>query len=96
MKNYSITSDQISYMKHCIGFDKNEVRGTKNRRMEAYRNYFTTSNDDKELDNLVNQGLMNKKDFPNGCGDNPKVYFVTNEGFEFLSKLTEIKITEKK
>lgn len=94
MKNYSITSNQIGYMKHCIGFGKNQVRGTKYRKMQAYRNYFTTSDNDKELDNLVDQGLMSKRDFSNGCGENPKVYFVSEEGFKFLSKLTEIQITE--
>lgn len=94
MKNYTITSEQISHMKHCIGFNKNKVTGTKHRKMEAYRNYFTTSDNDEELDNLVEQGLMVKRDFKNGVGDNPKCYFVSNEGFEFLSDLTEIEITE--
>lgn len=92
MKNYSITSNQISYMKHCIGFNKNDIKGTKHRKLAVYRNYFTTSDDDNELDNLVDQDLMNKRDFPNGCGNNPKVYFVSEDGFKFLSKLTEVEI----
>lgn len=96
MKNYTITSEQIDNMKHCIGFDQNKVTGTKYRKMKAYRNYFTTCDNDKDLDNLVDQGLMVKRDFANGCGDNPKVYFVSDEGFEFLSDLTEIEIIEGK
>lgn len=96
MKNYTITSEQIDNMKHCIGFDKNKVTGTKYRKMKVYRNYFTTSDNDKELDNLVDQGLMVKRDFKNGVGDNPKCYFVSDEGFEFLSDLTEIEIFEER
>lgn len=93
MKNYSFTSEQISNMKHCIGFDKSKVTGTKYRKMEAYRNYYTTSDNNVELDKLVSQGLMKKRDH-DGCGENPKVYFVSEEGFEFLSKLTSIEIKE--
>ena len=96
MKNYTVTSKQVDYMKHCIGFDKNNIRGAKNRKMESYRNYFITSDDDKEFDKLVDQGLMIKKDFRHGIGDNPKAYIVSEEGFKFLSKLTEIEITERK
>lgn len=94
MKIYTITSEQISHMKHCIGFDDNKVTGTKYRKMKAYRNYYTTCDDDKDLDNLVNQGLMIKNDFKMGCGNNPKCYFVSAEGFEFLSDLTGIEIKE--
>ena len=96
MKNYIVSSSQISHMKHCIGFDKNKVKGTKHRKMEAYRNYYTTSDNDNELDNLVEQGLMVKRDFKNGVGDNPQCYFVSEEGFEFLSDLTEIEIFEER
>lgn len=93
MKNYSFTSEQISNMKHCIGFDNSKVTGTKYRKMKAYRNYYTTSDSNEELDKLVFQGLMNKREHC-GCGTNPQVYFVTEEGFKFLSKLTGIEIKE--
>lgn len=91
MKDYTFTIEQISNMKHCIGFDKSKVTGTKYRKMKAYRNYYTTINDDKELDSLVNQGLMKKR---NGFGENHRMYFVSEEGFKFLSELTGIEITE--
>lgn len=94
MKNYSFTYEQIEKMKHCIGFDRGKITGIKHRRMEAYRNYYTTSDNESELDNLVYQGLMVKRKFENGVGENPQVYFVSDEGFEFLSELTGIKITE--
>ncbi len=94
MKNYSFTHEQLDKMKHCIGFDKSIVTGIKHRKMEAYRNYYTTSNNDYELDNLVDQGLMSKRKFEHGGGSNPQIYFVSDEGFRVLSKLTGIKITE--
>ena len=94
MKDYTITSNQIDCMKHCIGFENRRVTGIKHRKYKTYRNYFTTSNDDTEWDKLVEQGLATKQDFPNGCGDNPKAYFVSDEGKEFLSNITGVEITE--
>lgn len=94
MKKYQITSNQIKLMKHCIGFSGSKVTGIKHRKMETYRNYFITSNDDKELDSLVEQGLMIKRRIEYAYGENPHVYSVSEEGFEFLSEITEIKITE--
>lgn len=93
MKNYNFTSEQILDMKHCIGFDKSKITGTKYRKMKVYRNYFTTSDNNEELDKLVWQGLMLKREHC-GCGPNPQVYFVSEEGFKFLSDLTGIEITE--
>jgi len=95
MKDYTITSNQIDCMKHCLGFENRRVKGTKHRKYKAYRNYFTTSNDDIEWDKLVEQGLATKQDFLNGCGDNPKAYFVSDEGKKLLSSITGVKITEE-
>jgi len=95
MKDYTVTSNQIDCMKHCLGFENRRVTGTKHRKYKAYRNYFTTSNDDIEWDRLVEQGLAAKQDFPNGCGDNPKAYFVSDEGKKFLSDITGVEITEE-
>lgn len=94
-KNYSIFSNQIDLMKHCVGFENGRVRGTKHRQYEAYRNYFTTSGDDAQWDDLVSQGLAIKNDFPRGCGENPKIYVVSIEGLELLSGITGVTITEK-
>ena len=46
------------------------------------------------LDDLVEQGLMTKRDYPPGCGDNSQIYYMTKEGFKFLSDLTGMEITE--
>lgn len=56
MKNYTIIVKQLDYMKHCIGFQPDRVRGRKNRKYEAFRNYFTTSDNDPEWDNLARFG----------------------------------------
>jgi len=94
MKNYTLTYEQINNMKHCIGFHNSKVTGTKHRKMEAYRNYYVTSDNDEMLDNLVDQGLMIKRKIGNCEGDESKVYRVSEEGFIFLSELTGIIITE--
>ena len=60
MKDYTVTSNQIDFMKHCLGFENSKVKGTKHRKYKAYRNYFSTSNDDIEWDKLVEQGLASK------------------------------------
>lgn len=94
--NYMIKSQQIRFMKHCIGLENRKVKGNKHRKYEAYRNYFTTADDDFEWDDLVEQGLAGKRDFPNGCGKNPKLYYLTKLGIEFLGEITGIQITEDK
>lgn len=94
MAEYKFTSEQIRMMKHTIGFERNQVRGIKNRRMEAYRNYFTTAENEPLLDDLVEQGLMKIRNFENGIGKNPQVYFISEEGYKLLSELTGIHITE--
>jgi hypothetical protein len=94
MKEYTVTSVQIDDMKHCIGIDCGNITGTKHRKYSAYRNYFTTSGDDADWDKLVEQGLAVKRDFPHGCGDNPKAYSVSDEGKKFLGEIMQIEITE--
>ena len=94
MINYHFTLKQINSMKHCIGFDKSKVTGTKYRKMKACRNYYVTDDNDESLDDLVEQGLMTKRDYPLGCGDNSQIYYMTKEGFKFLSDLTGMEITE--
>lgn len=94
MKNYTVTLKQFENMAHCIGFQQDRVRGRKNRRYEAFRNYFTTSDNDPEWDNLVEQGLAEKHPFPSGGGTNPQAYHVTLAGMEYLSRITGVLITE--
>jgi len=82
---------QVNDMKHCIGFDGKRV---KRRKYEAYRNYFTTSNDNSSWDGIVRAGLAIKRPFPQGGGDNPQMYNLNKQGFEFLSPLLECEILE--
>lgn len=93
-KEFTVSAEQIDCMKHCIGFVDSRVTGRKNRKMEAYRNYYTTSSAKEKLDKLVAQGLMECRDFPMGVGRDPKCYIVTVAGFQFLSQITGIEITE--
>jgi len=86
-----LNTTQISKMKHCIGFDGKKV---KRRKYEAYRNYFTTPNNNPAWDEIVSAGLANKRPFPHGVGDNPQYYSLNENGFKFLSDLLECKITE--
>jgi hypothetical protein len=94
MKEYTVTSTQLDNMKHALGFDSKCVTGIKHRKYAAYRNYFTTADNEPSWDNLVEQELAKKRPFPHGGGNNPQVYSVSHEGIKFLSKIMEIEITE--
>ena len=95
-KNYTLTTVQIGFIKHCIGLENGRVKGNKHRKYKAWRNYFTTSGDVEEWDNLVEQGLARKADYPRGFGDIPKVYFVSKEGMKVLGEIMGVEITEDK
>lgn len=95
-KSYQFSINQIDAMKHCIGFERSNIMGIKNRRMYPYKNIYKTSTNKKFLDDLVNQGLMNCDTFELGFGDNPKYYSLTEEGFLFLSYIISIQIIESK
>jgi len=82
---------QIENMKHCIGFRGDKV---KHRKYVAFRNHYITSDNSESWDDLVSKGLANKRSFPQGIGNNPRWYSVSEKGIEFLSKLLEVKITE--
>lgn len=88
-QDLDISGEQIDNMRHCIGFNPIKVKSDK---YFAWRNYFTTSDNDKSWDNLVIQGLAIKKDFKLGSGPNPKCYQVSKEGFKYLEGLLNIKI----
>lgn len=93
MKDYTLDTAQIRNMKHAIGFSKDKVKGTKHRRYEAYRNYYTTSGNHVGWDNLCSQGLAEKEPFARGCGDNPQMYSVTQEGLSLLGEIMSIDIS---
>lgn len=87
----NITLKQIENMKHCIGFDGARV---KRRKYIAFRNYYTTADNDVSWDELVNLELATKRAFGSGVGINPKCYCVSKNGFELLERLLECKIVE--
>ena len=87
----AILLDQIGDMKHCIGFDHKRVKRGK---YEAYRNYFTTPDDNESWDDIVKAGLADKRPFPHGTGSNPQYYSLNQQGIEFLSRVLGCKIAE--
>lgn len=93
-KEISISGEQLDNMKHAIGFRRDRVKGRKYRKFEAVRNYY---NDDKNpsLDDLVEKGLMNCRELGEGWSGN-RLYSVSEFGFEALSKILDVKITEQK
>lgn len=95
MNNYKVSMSQINKMKHCIGFTNDKVKGRKYRKYEYYRNYYTTDDINEELNDLVTQGLMNRKEYKMGCGNNPTLYYMTDEGITFLSDITDVEIIER-
>jgi len=88
-----LSTTQVDDMKHCVGFDGKKV---KRRKYEAYRNYYTTSNDHSSWDGIVRAGLADKRPFPQGGGENPQCYSLNEQGFKYLSELLECKITESR
>ena len=89
----NLSTRQIELMKHCIGFSGDRV---KRRKYEAFRNYFTTSNDHSDWDGIVRAGLAEKAPFRNGVGDFPQVYRLNEAGIKFMSELLEVNIVESK
>ena len=85
-----LNTTQIDLMKHCIGIDYKKI---KRRKYEAYRNSFTTPNNNSNWEDIVGKGLADKIPSPLGGGDDPQVYRLNEQGFQFLSDLLECKIT---
>lgn len=86
----SVTYYQIDMMKHAIGFDNSQIRGTKRRRMEPYRNYYDAGPmDERELNALVELGLMQKSKPLYSIGI---CYHVTEDGRKFLEMVTGVEI----
>ena len=94
MKDYSVTKTQIDDMKHTIGFKNRNIRGTKHRRYEAYRNFYSTQEgceDFEQLVDLCDKGLMiSRQDGTFGW-----LFHLSPEGFRFLSDITGVNITER-
>jgi hypothetical protein len=83
-----VTFRQIEMMKHAIGFEKNQVTGTKNRIMHAYRNRYYDAISNENLQWLCKCKLM-KQGTPNE--QERCTYWVTEEGFAFLARLCGFK-----
>ncbi len=67
-----VTPYQLDLMKHCIGLDYKKI---------PYRNYFCTSPDDKDWNELVGKGLAIKssKEPNNGCIN----FWLSKQGVEY-------------
>lgn len=80
-----VTYSQISNMKHAIGFDMGNIRGTKHRKMEPYRNYFDAGERDiPGWDDLVRRGLAIER--------RRGYYSVSKDGAEFIRWVTGVEL----
>lgn len=91
MNNIKISVNQIEIMRHAIGFSNYD---SKKKKYEVYRNYYTTSAENQDWEELVAMGLAIKfdKDFKEFGGY--ICYLVSGKGFEFLSRIFNVKITD--
>lgn len=79
----NISQSSVELMQHALGINE--------RNREPYRNYFLSSHEDNEWEELVSKGLATSYPAPNGvCGD---IYYqVTDEGKDVaISQLPEPK-----
>lgn len=84
-----LSESQIRKMQHSLGMDNKKPKRGK---YEAYRNYYNTSIEDQELENLITLGLANKRV---GIGAYPGIwYHITEAGIAYLGKIMNLKITE--
>lgn len=80
-----VTYKQIADMKHALGFENREVRGTKHRTYEPYRNRYDAGDRDIESwEHLVSIGFAAKR--------REHWYCVTDDGRIFLEWVTGVKI----
>lgn len=86
-----LTASQIKKMQHALGMDSKKPKRGK---YEAYRNYYNSSIDNPELEELVQIGYMIKR---SGSAHLPGVwYHVSDNGIKYLEDLMNLKITESK
>lgn len=89
-------TEMVGMMKHAIDFCNEKVKGKKQRVFEVETNNIYAKEDDLILDYATKAGLLNKateKDILNI--EYPIVYSLTKDGFEFLSKITNVEIIEE-
>lgn len=72
---------------HCIGLDENQEFDTRGGVVHCHRNYFATYND-KDFTEEVADGRMSTID--------NYFYRVTEDGFDWLSKLCGFEIKERR
>lgn len=90
---YIVSESQINKMKHAIGFQKDRIKGRKHLKYEAFRNHYVTREGchgfDKLVD-LVDKGLMTMRQ----DGSLGYIFHVSKDGFNYLSEITGVTITE--
>lgn len=84
----NITLSQYRLIKHTIGLTKDKIKRNK---FNEWRNYFTTSDENEELNKLVKIGIMNKSDRRNSW-QKCAIYFLSDLGFELVEYIENIKI----
>lgn len=92
-KDTDLLINKIDRMKHAIGFKNGSIKGRVHRKYTMYRNYYTTSNRDLLLDELVEEGYMNVRD--DNINKKGYVYWVTDKGIEFISRITGVEILKE-
>ena len=89
-------TELVEIMKHAIGFCNEKVKGRKQRVFEVETNNIYTKEDDSILDYATKIGLLDKiteKDVL--TIEYPILYSLTKDGFEFLSRVTNVEIIEE-
>ena len=84
-----VTLKQFELMAHTIGFERKRIKYNKH---VCHRNYFTSlenAENTKDLNELVEVGLMEKKEF-----DGDMVFWVTDWGFMLFGDIFDCKVYE--
>lgn len=83
-----VSAAQINKMKHAIGFDRSKAKRGK---YEAYRNYYSTCDDDAQWEELVGMGLAGKRT----TAITPDIiYYVSAAGMQFIGEMMGVTVTE--
>lgn len=84
----TVRKSALEKMEHAIGFDFKKVKRNK---YTAYRNYYAAPRcDDNDWKYLVSIGYAELGEFTESC----IYYHVTNEGMNFIERVTGVKILE--
>ena len=89
MLEKDITLSMIEEMQHCVGFNRNKVKGIKHRVMYAYRNHYCDHVDNVKWQALVKMGLAGQSICKDGNGI--IYYHLTLKGLALLARISGLK-----